>query len=116
MINAKENLIGEISEKNTLIGEVNVSKEFISPPLINLEINPTKEKQVFNHDGFYGYDNVVINEVTSTIDENIQPNNIKSGTSILGVVGTLQEGYLISVDGDSLLFSQGNVKEGELIL
>lgn len=63
MINVKENLTGEINVKNTLSGELNVSKEFISPPLIDLEINPTKEQQVFNHEDSYGYDNVIVNSI-----------------------------------------------------
>lgn len=63
MINAKETLTGEIYEKNTLNGEVNISKEFISPPLIDLEVNPSKEQQVFNHEDDYGYDNVIVNSI-----------------------------------------------------
>lgn len=89
MINAKENLIGEISEKNTLSGEINVTTMLISPPLINLEITPTEEKQVFNHDGFYGYDVVTVNPM---------------------------ESLSIDVEDNILVFSNGDVEEGELIL
>lgn len=90
----------------------------IKPPLINLVVDPTKDKQVFNHEESYGYDEVIVNAisgdtleitpskeeqtfngvytevkskgVTSEVDENITPNNIKSGVSILGVEGTLE--------------------------
>lgn len=75
MINAKETLTGEIYEKNTLNGEVNVGEKIISPPLIDLEINPSKEQQVFNHENSYGYDEVIVNPVSLqdkeiTINEN----------------------------------------------
>ena len=40
---------------------------------------------------------VKINKVTSNIDNNIQPGNIKSGVSILGVAGTFQGGDLTTM-------------------
>lgn len=92
--------------------------EKVYPQLENLEVNPSAEKQVFNHPDSYGYDEVVVNAitgdtleitpskeeqtfngvytevkskgVTSEVDENITPNNIKSGVNILGVEGTLE--------------------------
>lgn len=41
--------------------ELDVIKQ--QPPLIDLEINPTKEEQIFNHVGEYGYDVVKVNAV-----------------------------------------------------
>jgi hypothetical protein len=92
--------------------------EKIYPQLENLEVNPSAEKQVFNHKGSYGYDEVVVNAitgdtleitpskeeqtfngvytevkskgVTSEVDENIKAENIKGGVEILGVEGTLE--------------------------
>ena len=250
MINVKENLTGEISVKNTLSGEMNVATMFVSPPLIDLEVIPGKEEQVFNHENSYGYDivtvkaiddeyiiphgvlditsngihdvkeyesanvnvelylqekelnpskskqqivpdddydgfsrvtinpipeeyiipsgtkdiitngyyevldyegvnvnvefeqnlqdkevtpakeqqvivadesfdglnQVIVNAVSNEIDSNIQPNNIKSGVSILGVIGTLQEGSSVSIEESTLVFSSGSVEEGELTL
>ena len=63
MISVKETLTGELYEKNTLKGEVNITKEFISPPLIDLEVTPTRQKQVFNHENSYGYDKVTVNPI-----------------------------------------------------
>lgn len=40
----------------------NVVQE-IFPDLVNLEITPTKEEQVFTHDGEYGYDKVTVNPI-----------------------------------------------------
>lgn len=53
------------------------------------EVNPSTSKQVVRPDTGYNFlDKVTVNEVTSTIDENIIPENIKTGTTILGVRGT----------------------------
>ena len=64
--------------------------EKVFPTLENLEVNPSAEKQVFNHPNSYGYDEVVVNGVTSEVDENIKPENIKGGVSILGVEGNIE--------------------------
>ena len=102
--------------------EIDISDKVIEvkPPLVNLEVNPSSEKQVFNHDGEYGYDEVVVNAVeteelnitptketqsfsgmynkvevgavTSEIDSNIVADNIKSGVEILGVTGNFVGG------------------------
>lgn len=65
--------------------------EKVSPPLENLEINPSKEEQTFKSQNYYGYNNVTINPVTNSIDENIKPENIKKDVSILGVKGNIEE-------------------------
>lgn len=54
----------------------------------SLDITPTTEAQSFTPSGITGYDRVNVSEVTSDIDENIQPENIKRGITILGVEGT----------------------------
>ena len=36
----------------------------IYPPIENLEVTPTKEQQVFNHENSYGYDNVTVNPIS----------------------------------------------------
>ena len=42
----------------------------IYPPIENLEVTPTKEQQVFNHENSYGYDEVVVEPIP---DEYIIP-------------------------------------------
>ena len=116
MIDVKEVLTGDISVKESLAGEINNGVKVVSPSLINLEVTPSKEKKTYKHEGSYGYDNVVVNAVTSNIDGNIQPSNIKNGVSILGVTGTLQEGYSASIEDTTLVLSSGSVEEGELTL
>lgn len=112
----------QIEFKTNTIIEIDMSNRAIEvtpepPKLIDLEVTPTTEKQTFKHIGNDGYDEVIVNAVTSAIDENIQPTNIKSGVEILGVVGELNEGYSIEIEEDTLVFSNGiSVKDGELII
>jgi hypothetical protein len=56
------------------------------------EVTPTTSAQHVSADEGFKLTGVNVNPVTSAIDENIQPENIKSGTTILGVTGTLEEG------------------------
>ena len=66
-----------------------VIKEY--PELENLEITPSKEEQIYKSKDYYGYDNVTINPVTNSIDENIKPENIKKDINILGITGNVEE-------------------------
>lgn len=141
--------IGEIKvRKKIIIPEIKIGVQKISPPLINLDVEPTAEEQIFKHEGSYGYDEVKVNAVkgetlnivpskegqkfngiytevnleglvtskltiiptkeeqsheglfeivdvkavTSDVDENIIPDNIKQGVEILGVTGTMAGG------------------------
>ena len=53
-------------------------------------INPLTEKQEIVSDTGYELEKVIINPVTSDIDENIVSRNIRAGVNILGVNGDLQ--------------------------
>jgi surface protein len=57
-------------KKKSISMNINAGK--IYPPLENLEVNPTKEKQVFNHENSYGYDEVVVNPVILQ-DKTVKP-------------------------------------------
>ena len=48
-------------EKIDLSMDVGVKEIF--PPIENLEVNPSKEQQVFNHENSYGYDEVIVNSI-----------------------------------------------------
>ena len=52
---------------------LDVSVKKIEPPLDNLEVTPTKEQQNFNHEGSYGYDNVIVQAIP---DEYIIPEGV----------------------------------------
>lgn len=60
----------------------------VQPELENLEIEPSKEEQTFKSENYYGYDEVTVKGVTSDIDSNITPENIKKDIDILGVMGS----------------------------
>ena len=90
----------------------------VSPALEDLEVNPSSIEQVFNHPNSYGYDTVTVkaveadelnitpttqnqeyvglygtinvSAVNSSIDSDIQAENIKEGVSILGVEGSIR--------------------------
>lgn len=56
-------------------------------------VTPSTTKQTINCDsGYVGIRSVTVNPVTSAIDSNIIPANIKKGISILGVEGSLEAG------------------------
>ena len=56
-----------------------------------LNVTPTTSPQVINPTGdIGGFNPVLVSAVTSSIDPNISPENIRKGISILGVVGTYE--------------------------
>lgn len=71
MIAAKKSLVGVMPKKESITGKVGVGIKTIYPPLIDLEVTPTKEIQTFKHEDSYGYDNVVIDPIP---EEYIIPN------------------------------------------
>lgn len=74
MLEVKEVLTGDISVKESLAGEINNGVKVISPPLIDLEVTPRKEKLTYKHEGSYGYDNVTVNPIS---EEYIIPSGTK---------------------------------------
>ncbi len=111
-------IIGSITTKQNLTGEISKAVEYLKPITQEKTITPTKETQEIICDkGYTGLSKVTVKAVTNEIDNNIQATNIKSGISILGITGTLQEGYVLELEDSTLIFSkEGSVKEGELIL
>ena len=60
----------EIKDVEKIDLSMDVGVKEIFPPIENLEVTPTKEQQVFNHENSYGYDNVTVNPIP---DEYIIP-------------------------------------------
>lgn len=115
MIEARIQITGEIREREKLTGELNSSIKEIYPELENIEIEPKLEEQYLTSEK-YGFGEIIVHKiqtenlqinptinkqdylgiyrqinvepVTSEIDENIQPENIKKGKNILGVDGS----------------------------
>lgn len=71
-----------------------INEVIVDPIIINtLEITPTTDEQlIIKPDNIDGYNNITVKAVTSTIDNNILPENIKKDVSILGVIGTFEGG------------------------
>lgn len=91
MIETRFELNGEIEVRNELIGEVSLSTKEIEPTTQEKTITPTKETQeVVPDEGIFALSKVIVEAVSNEIDENIQPNNIKLGVSILGVEGNVE--------------------------
>ena len=61
-----------------------------------LTATPSTEEQIFEAKGVDYFSKVTVDPVTSDIDSNIVPENIRIGTTILGVTGTMQD--VVSVD------------------
>lgn len=57
-----------------------------------ITVIPSTTAQELTPSGQYNaYSKVTVNPVTSSIDANIRPENIRNGITILGVVGTMSE-------------------------
>ena len=86
----------ELTEQETLIDniiEALINKRFEGINLQELQVEAKKDEQIITPSGDVdGFNKVTVSPVTSNIDENIIPENIKEGVTILDVVGTLQGG------------------------
>lgn len=76
-------LKGKLTTKQSLTSKLNNKEIYIYPELEELTVTPGIEEQKYK--GAYG--EVNIQGVTSDIDEDIKPENIKAGVNILGVNG-----------------------------
>lgn len=66
-----------------------IPSDYYKPEQV-LSVSPKITSQTITPSANYVYNKVNINAVTSTIDSNIIPTNIRKGTSILGVQGNLE--------------------------
>ena len=76
-----------------------------------LTITPTIDGQEISALDDLKYNPITVEPVTSAIDSNIQPENIKEGVTILGVAGTLSAGSDVFVVPDGVKFSQSTFTE-----
>ena len=92
MISPKGSLKGNIYNKCKIDAKLKSIFKYIPPHIQNMkEVNPsTLEQTITADENFDGLQGVIIKPVTSDIDENIQPNNIRTGKRILGVDGNLE--------------------------
>lgn len=77
------------SPKSGEVGYENVTVN--AAPTETKSITPTTSAQSFTpSSGKVGFSSVYVSAVTSAIDSNIKPENIKAGVTILGVTGTYE--------------------------
>ena len=79
-----------IKEGVTILGVAGTLKE--EKPEESFNVQPTTAEQTITPTAGSVFSGGTVHAVTSSIDSNIQPGNIKQGVSILGVAGTLEEG------------------------
>ena len=79
-----------IKEGVTILGVAGSLKE--EKPEESFNVQPTTAEQTITPREGYTFSGGTVHAVTSSIDSNIQPENIKEGVSILGVAGTLSGG------------------------
>lgn len=98
----KTNMVGHLNSIGVPVSESETFTELVKniPNLVpksnlsDLTITPTTSQQEFNHPDSAGYNQVIVEAVTSTIDSNIKSENIKKDISILGVKGSLESSIL----------------------
>ena len=79
-----------IKEGVTILGVEGTLKE--EKPEESFNVQPTTAEQIITPTEGSVFSGGTVHAVTSAIDSNIQPENIKEGVRILGVAGTLEEG------------------------
>lgn len=92
-----------IKQGVNILGVAGTFEGASQPKLQEKDVEPSIVYQpVVPDDGYDGLSKVNVSAVTSAIDKNIQPQNIKNGITILGVVGSMQT-------------TSGSPKFGELV-
>lgn len=82
-----------IKKDVTILGVIGTYEAGGSPVLEEVQINPSlTEQNITASAGFDGIGSVHVNPVTSDIDSDIIPENIKAGVEILGVLGSYAGG------------------------
>ena len=79
-----------IKEGVTILGVAGTLKE--EKPEERFNVQPTTAEQTITPTAGSVFSGGTVHAVTSSIDSNIAPENIKQGVAILGVTGTLEEG------------------------
>ena len=98
-----------IKEGVTILGVAGTLKE--EKPEESFNVQPTTAEQTITPTAGSVFSSGTVHAVTSSIDSNIQPENIKEGVTILGVAGTLSEGSGVFVVPDGMKFKGSTVSE-----
>ena len=98
-----------IKEGVTILGVGGSLKE--EKPEESFNVQPTTAEQTITPTEGSVFSSGTVHAVTSSIDSNIQPENIKEGVSILGVAGTLSGGSGVFVIPDGMKFGYSTFTE-----
>ena len=98
-----------IKEGITILGVAGTLKE--EKPEERFNVQPTTTDQTITPTQGSVFSGGTVHAVTSSIDSNIQPGNIREGVSILGVAGTLSGGSGVFVVPDGTKFSTSTFTE-----
>ena len=98
-----------IKEGVTILGVEGSLKE--EKPEESFNVQPTTAEQTITPREGYAFAGGTVHAVTSAIDSNIQPENIKEGVSILGVTGTLSGGSDVFVVTPEIRFAYSKFTE-----
>ena len=114
------NIRPENIKKNvTILGVRGTYDNYVAPVVQPTTVSPTTSEQILTPpSGVDGFNRVAVNAVTSAIDANIKPENIKRDVEILGVIGTYRienlqdktvdpQQYIQTVTFDSTLGYEG---------
>ena len=96
---------GNIKEGVTILGVAGSHKG--EKPEESFNVQPTTSEQTITPTEGSVFSGGTVHAVTSSIDSNIQPGNIKEGVSILGVAGTLSGGGSSSIIYDGSFDEDG---------
>ncbi len=116
MIISKGNLTGTLNSKGSIKGTVNNAVEFKYPALIDLEVTPSGEQQVFTHEGEFGYDKVTVEGVklqNKTVTPTIAAQNVVADDSYSGLSQVTINPVTSEIDSN---IQSNNIKTGVSIL
>lgn len=102
-------IAGNIKEGVTILGVAGILKE--EKPEESFNVQPTTAEQTITPTAGSVFSSGTVHAVTSSIDSNIQPGNIKEGVSILGVAGTLSGGSDVFVVPPEIRFGNSTFTE-----
>lgn len=98
-------------------GKNAITEIIVDPMLLETKtVTPTTSQQIITPtSGKDGLSQVTIGAVDNTIDNNIQSSNIKSGITILGVVGTYTEEMKEYASETAMNNDLANIEEDEIV-
>ena len=103
-----------IKDEDTFISYANKINAIEELRGMSVVLTPSTEIQnIVPDENYNAITNITLKAVTSDIDENIKPENIKIGTSILGVSGTVlestgEQGSKLVINDSSTMEVQGS--------